>query len=90
MTVRFVTTAGSVMVMGGALMLGCGGSDSPTTPAAPKVTSCSTVEFRSNTYKAQCAIPGQSQQPAGLTLTSGVVCLKVTCSSGCASAVSVC
>jgi hypothetical protein len=87
---RFVVTAGALIVMGGgAFMLGCGGDD-VTGSAGPTVASCSMIKYGGSSYPAQCSIPGQAQQPSGLTITTGSVCLKVTCSSGCASSVALC
>jgi hypothetical protein len=78
------------------LHTGCGGyGDSPTSPTSssstPTVASCSSVSFRSQSFTVACSIPGQAQQPTGVQLTpSSGVCLFVTCSAGCASAVRTC
>ena len=91
-TRQLVAMTGSLIVMGGALLLGCGSSEAttPTVSASPTVTSCTSVAYAGNTYSVQCSIPGQSQQPVGITIFAPAiapVCLIVSCRAGCASTV---
>lgn len=70
-----VTAAAAVLVAA------CGGGSGSSSPMAAgpstasstaiSILSCSTISYRGQTLSASCSIPGESQQPSGVSLFFG-------------------